>query len=84
MMYKVTNNLVALPVEEFLTPVTRNTRHSNHSKCYLRPHPRTDCYKASFFPRTIPEWNALDPSIAEADTLPQFKARLAATVGCQM
>ncbi|KAI8491918.1 hypothetical protein Bbelb_302910 [Branchiostoma belcheri] len=32
--------------------------------------------KFSFFPRTIKEWNELEPSVAEAKSISQFKAEL--------
>ena len=32
-----------------------------------------DCFKYSFFPRTIPEWNQLPLDVIHADSLDSFK-----------
>ena len=58
LLYKVTSDQVAIPASKFLTPVARPTRHNN-SKAFQRPRAKKDCYKNSFFPRTISEWNLL-------------------------
>ncbi|KAI8512059.1 hypothetical protein Bbelb_111590 [Branchiostoma belcheri] len=41
---------------------------------------RTNFYRLSFFPRTIREWNELEPGAAEAGSLAQFKSELARTL----
>ncbi|KAI8478087.1 hypothetical protein Bbelb_441860 [Branchiostoma belcheri] len=37
---------------------------------------KNNYYRLSFFPRTIKEWNELEPSVAEAKSTSQFKAEL--------
>ena len=71
--YKIVNNLVAIPFEEYFTRNHRNTR-SSHSLA-LRPiSTTTDYYKFSYFPRTITHWNALSPDIPSLPTLEKFNA----------
>mgnify|MGYP001793799177 FL=1 len=48
-----------------------NTRNSDMLKTY---HSRTDFFKNSFFPYSITEWNKLDSSIRNIDTLAAFKS----------
>ena len=76
MLYKVANGLVALPKDKYLTKVTRSTHQSSHTK-YIPYNTKKDYFKFNFFPRTIPEWNQLDSSIAASETLGLFKSRLA-------
>ena len=75
MIYKIMNDLVDIPADTYLTPATTRTR-AIHSK-KLRQYPtRTDTFKYSFFPRTIPVWNSLPASVAEAPDLALFKQGL--------
>ena len=75
MIYKIMNDLVDIPADTYLTPATSRTR-AIHSK-KLRQYPtRTDTFKYSFFPRTIPVWNSLPASVAEAPDLALFKQGL--------
>ena len=37
---------------------------------------RTETFRRSFFPGTIRDWNELDPSIRNADSINQFKSKL--------
>ena len=63
--HKAINGQLALPIGH-LQPVLRRTRHLN-SKAYNTIHTSKDCYKYSFFPRTIKYWNSLP------DKLPTIK-----------
>ena len=76
MIYKIMNDLVVdIPADTYLTLATTRTR-AIHSK-KLRQYPtRTDTFKYSFFPRTIPVWNSLPASVAEAPDLALFKQGL--------
>ena len=57
---------------KFLTPFARPTRHNN-SKAFQRPRAKKDCYKNSFFPRTISEWNLLPETLINSSTHINFK-----------
>ena len=71
MLYKITFDLVAIPVEDYLI---RNRRESKfiHPLAYRQIQTSTNYYKFSFFPRTIVHWNALPTSIVMLPTLAQF------------
>ena len=78
MFYKIVivNNLVGIPADHYLTPSKTRTR-TTHSKKMLQYHTRTDTLKFSLFPRTIPTWNMLPATVAEALDLVSFKRGLA-------
>ena len=61
--HKAINGHLALPIGH-LQPVLRRTLHLN-SKAYNTIHTSKDCYKYSFFPRTIKDWNSLHSTIKE-------------------
>lgn len=66
---------LAVPVRTLLHPVTRFTRNS-HSKSFIQPQPSKDCYKYSFIPRSVTEWNSLsEDTITVTDPI-AFKAQL--------
>ena len=75
MLYKIKNELVAIPFENKLLPPLRKSRSINENSFQL-PYCRVDYRKQSFFPRTIADWNCLDPSISSATTLELFKSNL--------
>jgi hypothetical protein len=58
-MNKIVNDLIAIPTETHITPnrgITRSTTNKlNYTAAY------SDIYKHSFIPRTIIDWNNLDP-----------------------
>ena len=68
MLYKMTNNLIDIHPVQYLTPGSTRTR-SNHSLQYQQISTITNCYKYSFFSRTIPVWNYLPAPAADAPTL---------------
>jgi hypothetical protein len=75
MLYKIINNLVDIPSDNYISFTARATRSAYTLK--INQHQTmTDTMKYSFFPRTIPEWNRLPASIAEAPDLVSFKQGL--------
>ena len=74
MMFKVVNNLVAVPSSP-LIPADSRTR-ANHIHKFKSISAQSAPYQNSFFPRTIPKWNTLDKVTAECNTVAGFKARL--------
>ena len=75
MFYKIVNNIVDIDKDLYLTPAMAKTRAS-HSKKFRQISTSRDCFKNSFFPRTIPLWNKLPASTAEAPDLVLFKQGL--------
>ena len=68
LLYKVVEDLIDIPAAKYLTPSTARTRAA-HSRKFRQISTSTDSFKYSFFPRTIPLWNSLPASMAEAPSL---------------
>ena len=68
MLYKITNNLVAIPASSYLTRWSHPTTRS-HNLCYMPYSCNANTLKYSFFPRTITLWNLLPQHIASSQTL---------------
>lgn len=71
MMYKVTYDLVAIPVTEYLIPNRRESKFI-HPLAYRQISTPTNYYKYSYFPRTVVHWNALSTNIVMLPTVAQF------------
>ena len=68
LLFKVIQDLVDIPASAYLTPASTRTR-ANHTKKLRQISSKSDVYKHSFFPRTIPVWNSLPATVAEAPRL---------------
>ncbi|KAI8519500.1 hypothetical protein Bbelb_027570 [Branchiostoma belcheri] len=75
--YKIVHKITIIPTDKLLRPAQGRTRGSHQYK-YQPIHARTDVYKYSLFPRTIPQWNALLGPVTMAPTVESFRARLEA------
>ena len=75
MLYKIRSGLVAIDPSKHLKQPTRMSRHM-YPHTYQLPHTSTSYKLHSFFPKTIRDWNALPPVVAEASTLETFKTNL--------
>ena len=75
LLFKVIQDLVDIPASAYLTPASTRTR-ANHTKKLRQISSKSDAYKHSFFPRTIPVWNPLPATVAEAPDLVSFKQGL--------
>ena len=75
MLYKIINNLIRIPANQFLTSVSSSTR--NHR--YTLPYLRTNADLFSFFPISIRIWNNLKPTTACSPSLKVFKNRIVCT-----
>ena len=73
MLYKVTYDLVAIRVSQYLTRNTRLSRHI-HPLSYRQIPTLKDYYRFTFFPRSIIHWNALPAHIPVLPTLAQFSS----------
>lgn len=73
LMYKVVNDLVAVPHGDHLRPGSTRTRGLNSQK-FMNIGVKTDHYKHSFFPRTVRDWNAL--SFTPPSDLSTFKLQV--------
>ena len=63
--------------DKYMTPAhSLKTTRSSHSAQYRRHQTYSDALKNSFFPQTIPHWNSLPPSVANAQSTEEFRALL--------
>lgn len=74
-LYKIVHGLIDIPPSEYLIPANSRTR-SSHAYKFQQYSTSTDCFKFSFFPRTVPVWNRLPAAAAEAPSLAFFKKEL--------
>ena len=70
-MYKIINNLVEIPHDQYLLPSTSSYQYQSLN--FQRPFTPTNYVKYSFFPRTIAQWNSLPLEIKASATLEDFK-----------
>ena len=76
--YKIVFGFYHLKFEDFFYfsfATTRSTRANQLYKLYVKP-ARLNCYKHSFFVRTVKLWNELLRDIVEADSFQHFKSKL--------
>ena len=73
--YKVIHHLVAIPYSSLLIPVDTRTRHTNPNS-FRHIQTSKDCYKYSYFPRSITLWNQLPKTFTTADTVDGFKSMI--------
>ena len=77
LFHKIHSGAVSIEKDKYLTPARslKSTR-SSHSAQYCRYQTYSDALKNSFFPRTIPQWNSLSPSVVNSQTAEEFRALL--------
>ena len=73
LFYKIVHCLVAIPIPDYIQPNHRISRYC-HSMTFRQIHTGKDCYKYSFFPLAVVQWNALPASVAASPSLEVFKA----------
>ena len=73
LLYKIINHIIQIPPNYFPTPSPVITNRSSNNMKFLHYQSTINCFKYSFFPRTIPEWNRLPSDIVHADSLDSFK-----------
>ena len=76
-MYKILNQMIAVPATPYFVPAYDATRGLRVHKL-LTVQGRTDYHRASYFVRVIPLWNRLPDDIAGAPSINTFKEKLAA------
>jgi hypothetical protein len=77
-MYRVAHNLVGIPAEKFLTPMTRGTKQK-----YPLSYCRTNVYRLSFFPSAVRLWNKLPVQLTEVDSVKLKPSRLDSHQNCK-
>ena len=78
MMYRMVNNLVEIPANQYLTPTGVSTR--GHQQRFLPYYCSVNAYQGSFFPSAIRLWNALPASTVSAQSIDDFKVLICADI----
>jgi hypothetical protein len=73
MLYKIKHNLVDVDRNTYIQASDRRTR--GQERLFQERVQNTTLFN-SFFPRTIRDWNALSPEVANSDSLEIFRHRL--------
>ena len=77
LFHKIHSGAVSIEKDKYLTPArSLKPTRSSHSAQYCRYQTYSDALKNSFFPRTIPQWNSLSPSVVNSQTAEEFRALL--------
>ena len=77
LLYKAVHQKVAIDTDQFHTKLEGGiSTHKSSSISFRHPTSRKNCFKYSFLPRTMVEWNLLPSNIREATTTETFKSRL--------
>ena len=70
-MFKIVNNLISIIFNDHLSYCKTVTCRNHPQKLNILA-PRTDTYKFSFFPRTIPELNSMPAFVASTSSVNTF------------
>ena len=77
LFHKIHCGSVSIEKDKFMPPAhSLKVTRSSHSAHYRRHQTYSDALKNSFFPRTIPHWNSLPPSVANAQSTEEFRTLL--------
>ena len=61
LLYTGLRGKAKIPTNDLVKPTRKSRTH--HDLIFKVPHARTDCYKFSFIPNTIRDWNGLPSSV---------------------
>ena len=78
LLFKSIHHTVAINTDKYLTSQDDNkicTRKSCEIS-FTHPTVKKDCYKHSFLPRTMTEWNLLPPNIRQSTSVDSLKSKL--------
>ena len=71
--FKIINNMVAVPLPDYIQPNPRISRRG-HSRPFCQLQTTEDYYKYSFFPLAIIQWNVLPEEVVGSPSLDILKA----------
>ena len=74
MLYKILNNLVAIPADKYTTPNNNCTR--GHPQRLKTVSCHTNVFLHSFFPSTIVIWNNLPSCVIDSNNTHEFKSSI--------
>ena len=77
MLFKIVHGLVAITTDELGLEAADSRTRASHRHKFREKGSRTNMSKFSFVSRTVPDWNRLPATAAEAESLEIFKTQLA-------
>ena len=81
LMHKIAHGKTNISLDHILTPLPQRTR-SNHRAYKNTFQPTCNAMKNSFFPRVVPAWNRLHPTLVDIPDTKSFRNKLAQHLGC--
>lgn len=72
MMHRIVNQNVEIPEQTLFTRATREGRRT-HSHQFRTVRPNKDCFKYSFVPRTVIQWNNIPGFIVDIKDPAKFR-----------
>ena len=75
-MYKLSNNLIDINLENLLSRNHELPTGRSHAFKYKVPMAKIDPFKFSPFPRTIAQWNTLPSDVVNSSSLNIFKSKI--------
>ena len=78
MLYKIHNHEVTIDIPKHYVPSTTPAMQTRkrHSEHYTVISTRTDTYKHSFYPSTIPIWNQLPSTVVTSPSTESFSKKI--------
>lgn len=76
LLFKIVNDLVALPTDSLDLELNNRTQRKLNSKCFKPITCNTEILKNSFVPRTIKDWNILPETCVNCKKIPEFKSAI--------
>ena len=75
-LHKIVHGSSPISGEGILRKPIRSNRSNPSGMSFINLSSRLDCYKFSFFPRTVRDWNVLPPKIKNMSSLDSFKGSI--------
>ena len=79
-MYKLQNKSIAIPIPDYIKRQTVSSTRQYHPARFRIMKANKNVYKYSFFPRTVSDWNNLNPNVINAVSTEGFKAAVSSAV----
>lgn len=80
--FQIIHNFIKINKSDYFEISTNESSRHRHSMFIRNPTVRNDCFKFSFFPRTIKEWNMLPDSAVSSTSLNAFLESIHNIVEC--
>ena len=78
LLYKSLHHLVAIDLNDYILKPDNNgiTTRKSSSISFHHPAVKKDCYRFSFIPRTVAEWNCLPSAVRDSPSIETFRNQL--------